>query len=85
MSSANNPKNEERRTSWQSSHDEVDAALARGARGAWPSALILAIVISLTLWFGDFASERIGPAWDAIKHEAIVLTQELGIGHPHSS
>jgi hypothetical protein len=85
MQSANNPKNKECRTSWQSSHDGVNAALARGAPGAWPSALVLAIVVAITLWFGDFASERIGPAWEVIKHEAVLLRHELVIGKPDPS
>jgi hypothetical protein len=62
----------------------VDDAIERGSPAACWSALFVMVALLAGLWFGDFASERVGPAWQAIEREAVHLTGEANIGHmPH--
>src|SRR5260370_37533821 len=85
MYSAENLTDAKRRTLSQSSYEGMDEAIGRGSPVACLSSLLVAIVIAITLWFGDFASESAWPAWEVIRHEAILLRQDLGIGFVHRS
>jgi hypothetical protein len=75
--SALNLRDAKRRTLSQSSCEEVDEAIERGSPAAWLSMLLAATIIAAALWFGDFASERARPAWEAIERDAISLRQEV--------
>jgi hypothetical protein len=68
-----------RAISSQSSYDYVNEVVERGSPRACLSALLVAIMVMFTLWFGHFASVRAKPAWAAIEHEAISLRRELGV------
>jgi hypothetical protein len=66
----------------RSRHEEaVDDAIERGSPAACWSALFVAIALVSALWFGDFASERVGPAWEAVESEATLLAREANFGH----
>jgi hypothetical protein len=80
MYSSENLRKAERRAFLEASFGAVDEARDRGSSTACWSALLVAIVIFLTLWSGDFVSENAAPAWQAIEHDAHLLTQEIGIG-----
>jgi hypothetical protein len=65
----------------RSSQEEVvDEAIERGSATACWSGLFVAIALVTALWFGDFASEKIGPAWKAIEREATLLTRQVNAG-----
>ena len=77
------PRDDHRETDRLTAYDGVNAAIERGGRRSWPSALLVAVVIWGTLFLGDVASEDGGTALAAIAHETKALTH--GLGAPYMS
>jgi len=82
MLSAGNPRGTRHRARSRSPRDEViDDVIERGSPAACWSALFVAAALAIALWFGDFAAEKAGPAWEAVVRSATLLRQEINLCH----
>jgi len=59
----------------------IDDVIERGSPAACWSALFVAAALAIALWFGDFAAEKAGPAWEAVVRSATLLRQEINLCH----